>query len=108
MKDKVSNDMARHNNGQILNSAIEPADKTNTAYDRYNNFLTSEAKANVLTFEYRYQLAENTRIRLGYTAFDMTGNAQRSTALVPSVSAGRGLNGDYKYNTFWAELYSRF
>lgn len=116
MKDKVSNDMSRLAAGQVLNSNVEPADKSNTAYDRYNNFGTAQAQANVLTFEYRYQLAENTRIRLGYTAFDMTGDANRAgyaaggglAAGTPSVGAGRGTNGDYKYNTFWAELYSRF
>ncbi|MFZ2960804.1 MAG: S-layer homology domain-containing protein [Candidatus Ozemobacteraceae bacterium] len=109
MKDKVSNDMARSANGQKLNSSLEPADKTNSVYDKYNNFGTSQAQANVLTFEYRYQLAENTRIRLGYTAFDMTGDAQRAVGATPSIAAGRGFGGgDYKYNTFWAELYSRF
>jgi len=126
LKDTVSNDMARssvarHN----ANTAdLATGNKVNTYYDRWNNFGISDPKAWVLTFEYRYQLAENTRIRVGYTAFDFTGNAfqggwtqgtgvggagNTANAAVNSIKAGRGAGlTDYDYNTFWAEIYSRF
>lgn len=114
MDDTVSNDIAKYANGAGNQTAFPTglvagqANKTNTAYDRFNNFGTSEANATVLTFEYRYQLAENTRIRLGYTAFDFTGDFQKNVG-AGSISAGRGVSGaDYDYNMFWAEIYSQF
>ena len=107
VEDKVSNDLARYQAGHG-NVAIPAGDKTDSAYDRWNNFLTSDAKATVFTFEYRYQLAENTRIRIGYTNFDMGGKETRLGAT--AASAGRNANGrnDYDYNMFWAEIYSQF
>ncbi|HEY9070131.1 MAG TPA: S-layer homology domain-containing protein [Candidatus Ozemobacteraceae bacterium] len=112
LKDTVSNDLARYANGGNARFVGNPdlnagqTTKTNTAYDIYNNFLTADPKATILTFEYRYQLAENTRIRVGYTAFDMTGDAVKGAA---AVAAGTGSTGrDWDYNMFWAELYSRF
>ncbi len=109
MKDTVSNDLAKYAAGQMTAGAAMPAVKTNTVYDTYNNFLTADPKATVLTFEYRYQLAENTRIRVGYTAFDMTGDATKTLGAAASVAAGAGSTGrDWDYNMFWAELYSRF
>ena len=48
-------------------------------------------KADVLTVEYRYRLAENTRFRVGYTDFKYgSGNLKRD------------------YNVFWTEFLSRF
>jgi len=115
MKDTVSNDLARMAVGQNAANSVIFTDKTNTAYDRYNNFLTADAKATVLTFEYRYQLAENTRIRVGYTAFDMTGDETKFDSIANggtaarTIAAGKGNTGrDWDYNMFWAELYSRF
>jgi hypothetical protein len=122
MKDTVSHDMARLGANRHFPGMADVAagsTKNNSIYDRWNNFQTAEAKATVLTFEYRYQLAENTRIRIGYTAFDMTGNDTKAgwtnlvggntvNAAQRTVKAGRGTNGDYDYNMFWAELYSRF
>lgn len=110
LKDVVSNDLSRAGiAGDFTTAGIltAPAAKTNTVYDTYNNFLTADPKATVLTFEYRYQLAENTRIRVGYTAFDMTGDATKAVGAAPAVSAGQGAK-DWDYNMFWAELYSRF
>lgn len=109
LKDTVDNDLAKMGAASMngladcyANSAAR-ANKANTIYDQYNNFNTNDPKATVLTFEYRYQLAENTRIRVGYTAFDMTGDARTNQ------SAGEGVAGrDWDYNMFWAELYSRF
>jgi hypothetical protein len=125
LKDTVSNDAARVAFGSAGFSNSEFAGqpdvipgntKTNTLYDQYNNYGVSDPQAFVLTFEYRYQLAENTRIRVGYTMHDMTGNAVTAgrnnaggvLAGSRSYSAGRGIAGDYDYNMFWAELYSRF
>jgi hypothetical protein len=121
MNDTVSNDMARYANSagdQVANPTgllAAQAGKSNTAYDKWNNFMIDDANAMVLTFEYRYQLTENTRIRVGYTNFDFTGDAQKSgwtngavNAAQPTVSAGRGLMNDYDYNLFWAEIFSKF
>lgn len=108
MSNTVSNDASKYLNANVTQAAYNAVtEKRDTAYDRWNNFGTSEAKVTVLTFEYRYQLAENTRIRIGYTAFDMSGNAVKLPVATP-IKAGRGTLGDYDYNYFWAELYSRF
>jgi hypothetical protein len=111
MKNQVSNDMARLAAGRHMPGVSDVAAgavKTNTVYDRWNNFAAADAKATVLTFEYRYQLAENTRIRIGYTAFDMGGDFTKALGGAAAVKAGRGTGNDWDYNTFWAELYSRF
>jgi hypothetical protein len=115
MDDTVTNDMTRYFANQGRANAVVPATKGNTAYDRWNNFMIADPEAMVFTFEYRYQLAENTRIRVGYTQFDMTGDAYKAgwvngvaTPAQQSISAGRGLNSDYDYNMFWAEIYSQF
>lgn len=108
MKDKVDNDMTRHLNGQgrVNQVGAIPADKSNTAYDSYNSLGIADPEATVVTFEYRYQLTDNTRIRVGYTTFDLLGDAQRKTAAVNKISAGRGLNNDYDYHMFWTEIYT--
>lgn len=108
MADTVVNDLNRHVNGQGKVNDPLPASKINTVYDSWNSFGVADAGATVLTFEYRYQLAENTRIRVGYTTFDFTGKAVRAAPGVNSISAGRGLNGDYDYHLFWSEIYSTF
>ncbi|MBI3038489.1 S-layer homology domain-containing protein [bacterium] len=107
--DTTTNDLARLGVGHNTSAGVPSAFvKTNTLYDRWNNFVTADPQAFVLTFEYRYQLAENTRIRVGYTAFDMTGNETKAVGAVTSARAGRGVVGDYDYNLFWAEVYSQF
>ncbi|HOI91984.1 MAG TPA: hypothetical protein PLK28_15895, partial [Candidatus Rifleibacterium sp.] len=108
MKDTVVNDMTRHLAGEGRVGQAVSAVKTNTAYDSWNNFGTADARATVLTFEYRYQLAENTRIRVGYTSFDLQDDAVKTLGGVPAVSAGRGRNADYDYNMLWAEIFSKF
>ncbi len=115
LKDTVSNDFTRYFNTARVPGTPDlvagQTTKTNTVYDQWNNFNTMDPRAFVLTFEYRYQLAENTRIRVGYTAFDMTGDAIKALGAQPAVGAGRGTNfanPDWDYNMFWAELYSRF
>jgi hypothetical protein len=115
LDDTVENDLAKiratHANGVLPAGYL----KNNTAYDTYNNLGISDPKALMLTFEYRYQLTENTRIRVGYTNFDLTGDAQKAgfangavNAATPKISAGRGLNNDYDYNMFWTEIYGEF
>jgi hypothetical protein len=86
MDDTVTNDMTRYFANQGRANAVVPATKGN-----------------------------NTRIRVGYTQFDMTGDAYKAgwvngvaTPAQQSISAGRGLNSDYDYNMFWAEIYSQF
>lgn len=104
----VSNDLARYAAGHSQAAIPAGFDKVDTVYDRWNNLGISDPEAFVLTFEYRYQLAENTRIRVGYTMFDHNGNVTR--AVGNRVSSGRNDSGigDYDYNMFWTEIYSRF
>ncbi|MBF0543886.1 MAG: S-layer homology domain-containing protein [Candidatus Riflebacteria bacterium] len=109
-KDIVTNELVRNAGGANTNAGIGVADLRNSLYDCWNNFGTADAKAGVFTFEYRYQLAENTRIRVGYTSFTFGGNALKNIAN-NGVSAGRGkgtMMDDYDYNMFWTEIYSRF
>jgi hypothetical protein len=108
LNDTTTNEIARYAQGHGAIPVPANFVKTNTAYDNWNNYGVADPKTTVMTFEYRYQLAENTRIRVGYTAFDMTGNAVSAIGAVPAIKAGRGQAGDYDYNMFWAELYSRF
>ncbi len=109
MDDTVTNDLSRYIAGHNTTAGIPAAFvKTNSAYDRWNNFMTADAQATVLTFEYRYQLAENTRIRVGYTGFDMRGDESKALAGAAAVSAGRGVQNDYDYNMLWAEIFSKF
>jgi len=115
MEDTVTNDLSRY---QAVHGNIAiPANfvKTSSAYDRWNNFGIDDAEAMVLTFEYRYQLAENTRIKVGYTNFEFLGDALKNAN---GGSAGRGIGGsaaflpnaqrDFNYDMLWAEIYSRF
>jgi len=115
MKDTTDNDLAKLVEGH--STGVIPANyvKTNTTYDSWNNFGIADARAMVLTFEYRYQLAENTRIRVGYTNFDFQNDARKvgaiagaANAATTAISAGRGLNNDYDYNMLWAEIFSKF
>ena len=57
-------------------------------------------KANVFTFEYRYQLAQNTRLRLGYTEFQFNDGADVNNVLAAPHARDYGM--------FWTEVYSRF
>lgn len=117
----VSNDLAKYayntdplnttgHNAAGVNSSDIPAgaSKDNTVYDRWNNFTTADAKATVLTFEYRYQLAEMSRIRVGYTMFEFSGDERRATPAQTRRSAGRGKANDFDYRMFWMELHNRF
>jgi len=108
LDETVGNDLSRYMVGDNTTAGILTANKVDTAYDRWNNFGTADAEAVVFTFEYRYQLAENTRIRVGYTNFEMDGKETKLGAT--AASAGRNANGtgDYDYNMFWAEIYSKF
>ncbi|GAB1351564.1 hypothetical protein MASR1M12_02940 [Erysipelotrichia bacterium] len=111
MDSTVANDLAKyqatHTNGVIPAGYV----KANSPYDRWNNFGIAEAEAMVLTFEYRYQLAENTKIRVGYTNFEFLGDAFTG---IRGGSAGRGIGSligtqaDLDYDMLWAEIYSRF
>ncbi|KAF1082578.1 MAG: hypothetical protein GQF41_1299 [Candidatus Rifleibacterium amylolyticum] len=110
LDDTVSNDLAKYVDTGVVNGVrtnAMPAVLRNTVYDKWNNFGTDEANAAVFTFEYRYQLAENTRIRVGYTAFDFTGDAWKWDG-VGKTKAGNGLYGDYDYNMVWTEIFSQF
>ncbi|MBU1106509.1 MAG: S-layer homology domain-containing protein [Candidatus Riflebacteria bacterium] len=111
LEDISSNDLSRYlvaGDNTTAGILTPAATKIDSAYDRWNNFMTADAKATVFTFEYNYQLAENTRIRVGYTNFDFGG---KETKLgLTAGNAGRNLNGrgDYDYNMFWTEIFSKF
>ncbi|MDD3147198.1 MAG: S-layer homology domain-containing protein [Candidatus Riflebacteria bacterium] len=115
MDDTVTNDLTRYQvTGDATTAGVKTVNKISTAYDRWNNFGIDDAEAMVLTFEYRYQLAENTRIKVGYTNFEFLGDALKNTR---GGSAGRGIGGsafipngqrDFDYDMLWAEIYSRF
>ena len=111
-KNTVSNDFARMEAGDVYSSSVLPtsANMVDTEYDRFNNFGISEAKATVLTFEYRYQLAQNTRIRFGFTSFRFDGKETRDPTDPNYATAGRNANnrGDYDHNVTWTEIFSRF
>jgi hypothetical protein len=62
----------------------------------------------IITLEYRYQLAKNTRLRIGAVKCDFTGDAFKSVAGAASVSAGRGFNNEFDYQMVWTELYGKF
>ncbi len=109
MKNAPVNDLSRYLAGDGRSNAVPAANKTNTNYDKFNNLGIADPSATVLTFEYRYQLTTNTRIRVGFTNFDFTGDAQKLNGVAqPAISAGRGFNNDYDYQFFWTEIYSKF
>ena len=58
---------------------------------------TNDLKSNIITFEYTYKLAENTRIRLGYQNSKTEGENGAGVALP-----------DVKTNLYYTEIYSRF
>ena len=59
-----------------------------------------DLKANIITFEYTYKLAENTRLRLGYQNSKVEGRVYNVPAAPDSPDA--------KSNLYYCELYSRF
>ena len=81
--DNVQND--KDDQGTIFN---DNADLANYVKD---------VEANIITFEYQYKLAENTRIRLGY----------QNSKIEGKNGAGASLE-DVKSNLFYTEIYSRF
>ena len=54
--------------------------------------IVNDVSANLITFEYTYKLAENTRLRLGYQNFKEDGGNRQDT----------------KFDLYYTELYSRF
>lgn len=108
LKNAPVNDLSRYLQGDGRRNSVPVANKTNSSYDTFNSLGIADPAATVLTFEYRYQLAANTRIRVGFTNFDFTGSAQKLNGAAPKISAGRGLNNDYDYQFFWTEIYSKF
>ena len=65
-----------------------------------------DGDAGVMTLEYRYQLAKNTRLRLGYTDFNFSGSYESGLSTGNNDdNQGRGLA---DYRIFWAEIFSKF
>ncbi|MBR4570323.1 MAG: hypothetical protein IKO19_06600, partial [Candidatus Riflebacteria bacterium] len=63
----------------------------------------ADLKANIITFEYTYKLAENTRLRLGYQNSSVEGKDYRAGANNENVACP-----DIDTNLYYAEIYSRF
>jgi len=108
MKDHVSNDLTHHLAGNI--DGIIPAAfvRTNSDYDSFNNIGIPDPKMMILNLEYCYQLAKNTRLRLGYVNCIFDGSARKAVGAVQPVKSGRGRFDDFDYQMFWSEIYSRF
>ncbi|MEW6711242.1 MAG: hypothetical protein AB1403_15550, partial [Candidatus Riflebacteria bacterium] len=110
LDDISKNDLAHYRAGNINGVIPVGAELRNSAYDNFNNLGIADPKATMFQFEYRYELTKNTKIKVGYAVFDLTGDAQKPTAAngFSRIKAGRGLNNDYDYNLFWTEIYSVF
>lgn len=110
LDDISKNDLAHHRAGNINGVIPVGTELRNTRYDTFNNLGIADPSATMLQFEYRYSLTKNTKIKVGYAAFDLTGDAQKPTAANGNtrIKAGRGLNNDYDYSMFWTEIYSVF
>ena len=75
----------------IQNKEDNTSNTFSMADDRLDEY-TNDVKANIITFEYTYKLAENTRIRLGY----QNGKVEAEN------------KDDIKTNLYYTEIYSRF
>ncbi len=108
MKDRTRNDLAHHLAGNA--DGIVPVGYVmqNSPYDTFNNVGIANPSLRMLTLEYRFRLAKNTRLRIGAVNCDFVGDAFSSVGGSPSVKAGRGFRGDYDYTMVWTELFSRF
>jgi hypothetical protein len=107
-KDTVRNDLTHHLAGNSNGLIPAGADIRNTAYDRFNNLGIADPEVRMIQFEYRYALAKNVKIKVGYINCDVSGSAQKATATQARIAAGRGLNNDYDYQLLWTEIYSTF
>ena len=58
----------------------------------------SSLEANIITFEYTYKLAENTRLRLGYQNSSVEGKRYQAQVGSPDIDT----------NLYYTEIYSRF
>lgn len=108
LKDRVGNDLS-HYQAKNYNGVV-PAGfaVTNSAYDNFNNIGIADPTMRLITFEYRYKLTKNTRLRVGAVKCDFSGDAFKSVGGARPVVAGRGFRGDYDYQMVWAEVFGRF
>ena len=108
LKDRVGNDLS-HYQAKNYNGVV-PAGfaVTNSVYDNFNNIGIADPTMRLITFEYRYKLAKNTRLRVGAVKCDFSGDAFKSVGGARPVAAGRGFKGDYDYQMVWAEVFGRF
>jgi len=108
LKDRVDNDLS-HYQAKNYNGVV-PAGfaVTNSAYDNFNNVGIADPTMRMITFEYRYKLSKNTRLRVGAVKCDFSGDAFKSVSGSRPVVAGRGFRGDYDYQMVWAEVFGRF
>lgn len=108
MKDQARNDLSHHLAGNTDGRVPAGFVTANSPYDTFNNVRISDPAMRIITLEYRYQLAKNTRLRIGAVKCDFTGDAFKSVAGAASVSAGRGFNNEFDYQMVWTELYGKF
>jgi len=84
---RLAYDMVQNDKDQTGNVFDDAARRINNAAN-----YTEDLEANIITFEYTYKLAENTRLRLGYQ------NSKVEAKNMPDV----------KTNLYYTEIYSRF
>lgn len=98
---KVQIEYSPKRNGKYyIRLAYDMVEAKNSSFSStfFNNAAGVCNEADVFTFEYRYRIAENTRIRLGYTNFQYgRGN---------DVNLAVGAHRDFKMA--WTEIFSRF
>ena len=76
-------------------------DKVSTYFAKKTPGANPSDKADVVNLEYRYRIAENTRIRIGYTDFKYSDGDDTNLVGAPN-------NHHRDYGMFWTEIFSRF
>ena len=108
LKDRVGNDLS-HYQAKNYNGVVPVGfSVTNSAYDNFNNIGIADPAMRLITFEYRYKLTKNTRLRVGAVKCNFTGDAFKGVGGARPVAAGRGFKGDYDYQMVWTEVFGRF
>ncbi len=107
-RDRVTNALSHHLSGNFDGQIPVGYLTANSPYDTFNNIGIADPALRIITFEYRYQLEKNTRLRVGAVQCRFSGDAFRRAGVSGGVPAGMGFKDDYDYKMLWTEVYSRF
>ncbi|HPT44977.1 MAG TPA: S-layer homology domain-containing protein [Candidatus Rifleibacterium sp.] len=107
-RDRVTNALSHHLAGNVDGQIPVGYLTANSPYDTFNNIGIADPALRIITFEYRYQLEKNTRLRVGAVQCRFSGDAFSRAGGSGGVPAGRGFKDDYDYKMLWTEVYSRF